>query len=151
MARMHTRRKGKSCSKRPMVSENPAWVPLSATEIEDLIAKLAKDGIVSAKIGLILRDQYGVPDVKLATGKTVTKIMAEKNVMPSLPEDLSNLMRRAISLNGHLKENRGDISNKRGLNMIEAKIRRLERYYKRNGVLPADWKYSLKNAELMLK
>jgi small subunit ribosomal protein S15 len=35
--------------------------------------------------------------------------------------------------------------------MIEAKIRRLERYYKRNGVLPADWKYSLSNAELMLK
>ncbi len=134
-----------------MVSENPAWVTLSATEIEDLIAKLAKDGIVSAKIGLILRDQYGVPDVKLATGKTITKIMEEKNVMPSLPEDLSNLMRRAISLNGHLKENKGDISNKRGLNMIEAKIRRLERYYKRNGVLPADWKYSLKNAELMLK
>ena len=151
MARMHTRRKGKSCSKHPMVSENPAWVALSATEIEDLIAKLAKDGIVSAKIGLILRDQYGVPDVKLATGKTITKIMEEKNVMPSLPEDLSNLMRRAISLNGHLKENKGDISNKRGLNMIEAKIRRLERYYKRNGVLPADWKYSLKNAELMLK
>ena len=151
MARMHTRRKGKSCSKHPMVSENPAWVTLSATEIEDLIAKLAKDGIVSAKIGLILRDQYGVPDVKLATGKTITKIMEEKNVMPSLPEDLSNLMRRAISLNGHLKENKGDISNKRGLNMIEAKIRRLERYYKRNGVLPADWKYSLKNAVLMLK
>ena len=151
MARMHTRRKGKSCSKHPMVSENPAWVTLSATEIEDLIAKLAKDGIVSAKIGLILRDQYGVPDVKLATGKTITKIMEEKNVMPPLPEDLPNLMRRAISLNGHLKENKGDISNKRGLNMIEAKIRRLERYYKRNGVLPADWKYSLKNAELMLK
>ncbi len=151
MARMHTRRKGKSCSKRPMISENPAWVPLNATEIEDLVVKLAKDGNVSAKIGLVLRDQYGVPDVKLATGKTVTGIMKEKGVMPSLPEDLSNLMRRAISLNVHLNSNRGDISNKRGLNMIEAKIRRLERYYKKNGVLPAEWKYSLKNAELMLK
>ena len=103
------------------------------------------------KIGLILRDQYGVPNVKLATGKTITKIMDEKGVAPSLPEDLSNLMRRAISLNVHLKHNRGDVSNKRGLNMIEAKIRRLERYYKRNGILPADWKYSLSNAELMLK
>ena len=61
MARMHTRRKGKSCSKRPMISENPAWVPLNATEIEDLIVKLAKDGMISAKIGLVLRDQYGVP------------------------------------------------------------------------------------------
>ncbi|MBE6520022.1 MAG: 30S ribosomal protein S15 [Thermoplasmata archaeon] len=151
MARMHTRRKGKSCSKRPMISENPEWVPLNATEIEDLIVKLAKDGLVSAKIGLVLRDQYGVPSVKLATGKTITQIMDEKGVKPSLPEDLSNLMKRAISLNVHLKENKGDVSNKRGLNMIEAKIRRLERYYKKNGVLSANWKYSLKNAELMLK
>ena len=108
MARMHTRRKGKSCSKRPMISENPAWVP--------------------------------VPNVKLATGKTITQIMEEKGVAGSLPEDLANLMRRAIDLNVHLRDNRGDVSNKRGLNMIEAKIRRLERYYKRNGVLPADWK-----------
>ena len=127
MARMHTRRKGKSCSKRPMISENPAWVPLNATEIEDLIVKLA------------------------ATGKTITQIMEEKGVAGSLPEDLANLMRRAIDLNVHLRDNKGDVSNKRGLNMIEAKIRRLERYYKRNGVLPADWKYSLSNAELMLK
>jgi small subunit ribosomal protein S15 len=134
-----------------MISENPSWVPLNATEIEDLVAKLANDGLVSAKIGLVLRDQYGVPNVKLATGKTITEIMKEKDVAPSLPEDLSNLMRRAIDLNVHLRDNKGDVSNKRGLNMIEAKIRRLERYYKRNGILPADWKYSLSNAELMLK
>ena len=151
MARMHARRKGKSCSKRPLITENPAWVTLSATEIEDIIVKMAKDGNGSAKIGLVLRDQYGVHDVKLATGKTVTAIMKEKGVAPALHEDLANLMRRAIDLNVHLKENRGDISNRRGLMLIEAKIRRLERYYKANKVLPADWKYSLNTAELMLK
>jgi small subunit ribosomal protein S15 len=151
MARMHARRKGKSCSKRPLITENPAWVTLSATEIEDIIVKMAKDGNNSAKIGLVLRDQYGVPDVKLATGKTITAIMKEKGVAPALPEDLANLMRRAIDLNVHLKENRGDISNRRGLMLIEAKIRRLERYYKANNVLPDDWKYSLNTAELMLK
>ncbi len=151
MARMHARRKGTSCSKRPMLTENPAWVTISATEIEDIVVKMAKDGNVSAKIGLVLRDQYGVPDVKLATGKTVTQIMKEKGVSPALPEDLSNLMRRAIDLNVHLKENRGDASNRRGLLLIEARIRRLERYYKKNGVLPQDWKYSIDTAELMLK
>ena len=151
MARMHARRKGKSCSKRPLITENPAWVAQSATEIEDIIVKMAKDGNNSAKIGLVLRDQYGVPDVTLATGKTITAIMKEKGVAPALPEDLANLMRRAIDLNVHLKENRGDISNRRGLMLIEAKIRRLERYYKANNVLPADWKYSLNTAELMLK
>jgi small subunit ribosomal protein S15 len=134
-----------------MISENPEWVPLTATEIEDLIVQFTEHGMTSARIGLVLRDQYGVPNVRLATGKTVTEIMKEKGVMPDLPEDLSNLMRRAISLNVHVKNNRGDVSNLRGLNLIEARIRRLERYYKRNGVLPANWKYSLANAEIMLK
>jgi small subunit ribosomal protein S15 len=134
-----------------MISENPEWVPLSATEIEGFIVQFTEQGYTSARIGLVLRDQYGVPNVKLATGRTVTEIMVEKGVMPDLPEDLSNLMRRAISLNVHVKNHRGDFSNQRGLNLIEAKIRRLERYYKRNGVLPANWKYSLANAEIMLK
>ena len=54
MARMHTRRKGQSGSKHPMVSENPSWVPLNATEIEDLVAKLARDGMISAKTPFLL-------------------------------------------------------------------------------------------------
>lgn len=151
MARMHTRRKGKASSKRPLISENPSWVPLSATEIEDLVEKFTKEGTSPAMIGMILRDQYAVPNVKLATGKTVTEIQAEKGIKADLPADLSQLMVRAINLNTHLRLNPKDISNKRGLAMIEAKIRRLEKYYKRNGVLPATWKYSLANAELMLK
>ena len=151
MARMHTRRRGRSGSSRPLVSENPSWVPIGEKEIEDLIVKHAKDGVGSARIGLILRDQYGVPDVKLATGKTITQIMGENDALSSIPEDLSNLMRKAISLNAHLKENSRDIANRRGLALVEAKIRRLERYYKANDVLPSDWKYSLKKAELMLK
>jgi len=151
MARMHARRKGRSGSTRPMISESPAWVPLQATEVEDLIVKMAKDGYTSARIGLILRDQYGIPDVKLLTGNCVTEIMKAKGVAPALPEDLSSLMRRAIALNVHLRENKGDHSNRRGLQLIESKIRRLERYYKDNEVLPVDWKYSLKTAELMLK
>lgn len=151
MAKMHTRRKGRASSERPMVSENPSWVPLSATEIETKIEELSKDGISPAMIGMILRDQYAVPSVKLATGKDITDILAEKGLKGDLPEDLARLMVRAINLNVHVKANPNDVANKRGLNLIEAKIRRLERYYKKNGVLPATWKYSLANAELMLK
>ncbi|MCL2785905.1 MAG: 30S ribosomal protein S15 [Methanomassiliicoccaceae archaeon] len=134
-----------------MISENPSWVALNATEVEDLIVKMAKDGFTSAMIGLMLRDQYGVPDVRLLTGKCITEIMKDKGVAAALPEDLSSLMRRAIALNVHLRDNKGDHSNRRGLQLIESKIRRLEHYYKDNGILPREWKYSLKTAELMLK
>ena len=134
-----------------MVTENPSWVPLSATEIEDKIEQYAKDGVSPAMIGMILRDQYAVPNVKLATGKNMSQILEEKGLKGNLPDDLSRLMVRAINLNVHVKANPNDVANKRGLALIEAKIRRLERYYKRNGVLPETWKYSLANAELMLK
>ncbi len=151
MARMHARKKGKSSSHRPLVTENPEWVPYSAEEITDMVVSMAKDGASSARIGLVLRDQHAVPDVKLATGKTVTEIMAENGLSPVLPEDMANLMRKAINLSVHLKEHRMDVGNKRALQLVESRIRRLEKYYKRNGVLSPDWKYSIKTAELMLK
>ncbi|MBA3044660.1 MAG: 30S ribosomal protein S15 [Candidatus Thermoplasmatota archaeon] len=150
MARMHARKKGRSSSKRPFTTENPAWVPLGSTEIENTIVKLANDGSNSALIGLVLRDQYGVPDVKLATGKSITDIMKEKNIMPKLPEDIGALLKKVIGLSTYLKANPRDIHNKRNLHLLEAKIRRLERYYKNTGAIPESWKYSLDRAELEL-
>ena len=60
MARMHARRKGKSGSKHPLVSESPAWMPLTATEIEEQIVKMAKDGILSSIAPTIL-EMMGLP------------------------------------------------------------------------------------------
>lgn len=151
MARMHARRRGKSGSSRPMISENPEWVPLSKEEIEEIVVKMGKDGVLSAKIGLVLRDQHSVPDVKLATGKTITQILKENNVAPNIPDDLVALMRTAINLQNHLNANKKDVANKRGMQITESKIRRLVKYYKRNGVLPADWQYSIANAKLLIE
>jgi small subunit ribosomal protein S15 len=150
MARMHARKKGKSSSKRPFLTENPKWVPISKTEIEALIVKMAADGNNSAMIGLVLRDQHGVPNVKLATGKSITDILKEKGIMPKLPEDLTALLKKVISLDAYLKVNKRDLHNRRNLHLLEAKIRRLERYYKTRGVIPDTWKYTLDRAELEL-
>jgi small subunit ribosomal protein S15 len=134
-----------------MVTENPEWVPVPAEEIVQLVVKFGKEGMPTAKIGLKLRDQYAVPDVKLATGKTVLEILDENNLSPKLPEDLVALMRRAIDLNVHVVANKKDVANRRGLQLIEAKIRRLVKYYKREGGLPMEWQYSLKTAELLIE
>jgi small subunit ribosomal protein S15 len=151
MARMHTRRRGQSGSRRPLLSKSPEWVGLENDEIIETVAKLASQGRSSAEIGLILRDQYAVPHVRLATGKTVVEIMRSKGVKFDLPEDIGNLMRRAVELKTHLKANRKDTANTRGLHLIESKIRRLARYYKETGVLPATWDYAVKVQELAAK
>ncbi len=150
MARMHARRKGKSGSKKPIVKEKPKWVTLSGKETEGIIIKLAKEGKTPSVTGTILRDQYAVPDVKLVTGKSITKILEENNIKSEIPTDLRDLIKKAVNLSKHLEPNPKDLPHKRGLTLIEAKIRRLVRYYKRNNVLPDTWKYSLENARLLL-
>jgi len=151
MAKMHARRRGKSASAKPLVSENPEWVGLSKEEIEQMVVKLAKEGMSASKIGLVLRDQYAVPSVRLATGKTMYEILDGNGLMPDIPDDLMALMKRAINVNNHMSENAKDMASNRNMQLIESKIRRLVKYYKRQDILPQDWTYSLKNAELLLE
>ena len=145
---MHSSRKGSSGSKRPMVDKNPEWVTQSAEEVKELAAKLAGEGKNMAMIGLILRDQHAVPNVRLATGMSMKEILEEKGIKPALPDDLSNLMKRAVEINGHVKANPKDLHNKRGLHLVESKIRRLTKYYKREGLVPETWFYSMASAAL---
>ncbi len=151
MARMHARRKGRSSSLRPYRTEAPKWVTLEPEEIEQLIEDMAKEGLSSSVIGIRLRDQYGIPNVKLVTNKKITQIMKERGVMPKLPEDLASLMKKAVHLHEYLLEHPKDLHNRRGLQLIEAKIMRLQKYYKRTGVLPPKWKYSIKTAKLYVE
>ena len=151
MARIHARRRGASGSKRPARDEAPKWQGLDAGEIEETVEKLAREGRTAAQIGLVLRDQYSVPNVRLATGKKLQAILEEQGLAPKIPEDLQNLMKRAVHLRGHVKEHAKDHSNARGLSLIESKIRRLAKYYKIQGRLPADWRYSAETAELVVE
>ncbi|MEN6291766.1 MAG: 30S ribosomal protein S15 [Methanobacterium sp.] len=129
----------------------PEWVEYSTEEIEELILKLTKEGNSTSKIGIILRDQYGIPDVKLITGQKITKILEKHGQGLEYPEDLMNLIRRAVNIREHLEENPKDLHTRRGLSIIESKIRRLVRYYTNEGVLPEGWRYDPRSAALLVK
>jgi len=151
MARMHARRRGRSGSKRPIVDKAPSWVQQSPSEVKDMVAKLSGEGVSMAKIGLILRDQHAVPNVKLVTGMSMKEICLEKGIKTKLPEDLSDLMRTAVRLSGHIKKNPKDRHNTRGMHLVESKIRRLAKYYKHEGILPEGWSYSIATAALQVE
>lgn len=151
MARIYSRKKGSHGSKRPAVRKAKKWTTLKKKEIEELVTKLAKERKTSATIGLILRDKHAVPDVKAATGKTISQIMKENKVYPELPEDMMSLLKKAVRLHGHLERNKPDKHSKRGLQNLESKIRRLGKYYVRNGDLPKGWKYSYEEAKLIVQ
>jgi len=131
MARIYARRRGRSGSKPPLRKKPPEWLQITPEEIEERIIELYKQGYSTSVIGMVLRDCYGVPDVRLVTGKKMTQILREYNVASKVPEDLQNLIKKAIRLRKHLELHRKDLHNKRALQLTESKIRRLVKYYKR--------------------
>lgn len=145
---MPKQEKGKSHSIRPVSKHAPSWCKYQPEEVEALVIKLAKEGNAASRIGTILRDQYSIPLVKPIAGKTVTKIMKEAQLAPTIPEDLGNLIKKAESLGLHLEKNHKDLNNKRSMQIIEAKIYQLARYYRRKGILPENWKYEPKIASM---
>jgi len=110
---------------------------------------MAKDGLTPSEIGLRLRDEYSIPLVKPIVGKSVLEVLDENGLGPPMPEDLDRLMKRAKKLQGHLKAHKSDRKNIRSLELIEAKVHRLSKYYKSKGLLPKNWKYSTVIAQLM--
>ncbi len=143
---MPKQEKGKSHSIRPVSRRPPSWCRYQPEEVEAFVIKLAKDGHSLSKIGTILRDQYAIPLVKPITGKSVSDILESAGLAPTMPEDLANLIKKAKRLTIHMEKNKKDLHNKRALQVIEARIYKLSRYYKRNGVLPPKWKYEAKIA-----
>ena len=151
MARMHSGKKGKSSSKKPLTIKKVTWQRYDKNELTQLIIKLAKAQKSPSQIGIILRDSYGIPNVIQLTGKSITKILAEEKLLPKLPEDMLSLVKRYINITKHLQANRKDQPSVRGLQLTESKIKRLAKYYKTNNKLPQNWRFSRDQASLLVE
>ena len=141
MARIYSRKRGKSGSKKPAKKVKPSWLNYTPKEIEQLVIKLAKTGTSPSRIGIILRDSYGIPSVRSLTNKKILGILNENKLNPDIPEDLNSLIKRESKILKHTEINKKDEVSKRGLNITNSKIRRLIKYYKREGTLPDEWTY----------
>src|SRR5712692_7971178 len=125
MARIHSHRHGKSHQSRPIGTKPPGWVKQGAEEVSSLILKLAKEGLTPSRIGVMLRDEHGIPLTKRVVGKSVGEVLGEAKMLPKMPEDLENLLEKAGRVQKHLQSHKSDGKNVRSLELIEAKIYRL--------------------------
>ncbi|MBS3150357.1 30S ribosomal protein S15 [Candidatus Woesearchaeota archaeon] len=150
MARLYSRKKGKSGSTKPLSKANPSWLRYDEKEVEQLVLKLSKQGFTKSQIGLMLRDTYGIPSVSNILKKKIGKVLEENKVVHALPEDMLALIRKEISLMKHFESNKKDMSAKRGLRLTESKINRLVKYYKKKGTLDKAWKYDRDKAKLLI-
>jgi len=148
VGRVHSHRHGKSHSVRPVSPSAPTWIKQTPNEIEELVVKYSKDGLNPSEIGVKLRDQYAIPLTTQIVKKSVTEILEQRGVKPDMPEDLNNLVTKALGLQKHLRANKSDRRNVRSLELLEAKVHRLSSYYKEIGRIPKTWKYKAVIAQL---
>ena len=147
---MHSRKKGKSGSTRPARLEKPVWVELSAEEVENEVVKLARKGYSKSRIGVLLRDSHGIPLVRVVTGKSISQILEENGIESPLPEDLTDLIKKALNLRKHLETNHKDLESRKGLQRTESKIYRLINYYKKKKALAKDFKYDVEKIRTII-
>ena len=114
---------------------------MSKKEIEELVVKLAKQGMTSTKIGQTLKDTYNSPSTKKVIGIKIKKILKANKIDEKIPNDLQDLIKNAEALKKHIITNKQDMSAKRGLQMTNAKIIKATAYYKKKGILSKDWHY----------
>ena len=141
MARMHSKGKGTSGSSKPNNDTAPSWSESDKGTVEELILKYANEGHSSAKIGTLLRDMHAVPDVRLVMGERISQTLSRNNLDSTYPEDMMNLMRKALSLIDHLSSNKKDLHNRRQLELCESRLRRLAKYYVGTVRISSTWTY----------
>lgn len=125
-------------------------VALSKAEVEHLVLELARQGLDAASIGRKLKEM-GI-DAKAALGIKLTKFLFQHKAYPlEVPEDLFYLMKCAVNLREHLQKHRKDLHSRRGLELIESKIRGLASYCVRKKKLPKGWEYEPERAKLLVK
>ena len=141
LAKLYARRRGRAQSKRLYRTSPPTFVRLTPQEVENLIIELARKGENPSKIGLILRDQYGIPSIRQVLGKKLTQVLRDNDLLSEIPEDLMNLIRKAIRIRKHLMTHKKDMRAKRALQLTESKINRLINYYRSKKRLPPGFSY----------
>ncbi|KAL6981788.1 ribosomal 40S subunit protein S13 [Sarracenia purpurea var. burkii] len=150
MGRMHSRGKGISASALPYKRTPPSWLKISSRDVEENICKFAKKGMTPSQIGVILRDSHGIAQVNSVTGSKILRILKAHGLAPEIPEDLYHLIKKAVAIRKHLERNRKDKDSKFRLILVESRIHRLARYYKKTKKLPPVWKYESTTASTLV-
>ena len=114
----------------------------SPEQLKQVILDLWKKGYTKSDIGRILKEQYGIYDVRTVFGKKLTKVLEELGVKEEIPEDLLFLFRKAFRIMKHLENNRHDAFAKKALERVESQIKILICYYIRKKKLPPTFRYS---------
>ena len=98
-----------------------------------------------------MRDSYGIPQVRFITGNKILRILKKKGCAPALPEDLYHLIKKAVAMRKHLEVLKKDNDCKYRLILIESRIHRISRYYRKHGKVAPNFKYESGKASALVQ
>ena len=106
--------------------EKPVWLKFTKQEVEAIILKLGNKNMSAEKIGLVLRDQYGIPNVKLYNIR-IKEILEKKDLFKE--PTVSNLEEKLEKIINHYKKNKQDKNAERSLIITKAKLKKSKEYH----------------------
>lgn len=107
--------------------KKPVWLKYTEQEVKEIILKIAEKNpeMTSEKIGLVLRDNYGIPTTKIYNLK-ISKVLKENGINQSA--DLINLEKKDKKLEEHYSKNKQDKRTHRALQITKAKLKKVRDY-----------------------
>jgi len=106
--------------------DKPTWVKMKEPELKKVIAELAEKNAPS-QIGIILRDQYGIPTTKIF-GKKLNSYLKEMGI--DRKESLENAELKVEKMKEHLKKNVTDRNGKHKFQKAQSHLNTLKKYHK---------------------
>jgi small subunit ribosomal protein S15 len=107
--------------------DKPVWVKMKEPELKKIILELSEK-YAPSQIGIILRDQYGIPTTKVF-GKKLKAYMIELGIERN--EDLENAEKKVEGLKEHLKHNVTDRHAKHKLQHSQSRLNITRKYFAR--------------------
>ena len=107
-----------------MTKEKTEWVKMKPEEVTKKIVELGKQGIQPEKIGLILRDEYGIPKARLF-GKKIGQTLKENKI--EINSELNNLSKKLDNLKKHFGQNKHDYPAKKSIIKTFSRVNKLKK------------------------
>lgn len=107
-----------------MAEAKTSWIKMKSADVESLVIDLARKNISPEKIGLVLRDQHGVPKVRLITNKKISQILKENKL--GVNPEAENISKRIDNLKKHIEKHKHDYTAKQKLTKRLAHLRKVK-------------------------
>ena len=109
------------------MAEKTDWSKIKPAEVEKLIVDLGKQGNQPEKIGLILRDQHGIPKAKLFNLK-INKVLAKHNLAAN--SEKKNIESKIVKLEKHFAKHKHDYTAQLKKVMYASQLKKIEKLSK---------------------